>query len=73
MFDNPNPCTQDCPDRSPTCHGQCDKYAVYNIFNIINRDLRYKEQHLKDDLWQTSRHSKKRKRRRAYADNRGGY
>lgn len=23
------PCTRDCPGRSPTCHGSCDRYAAY--------------------------------------------
>ena len=24
-------CPQDCPDRSPTCHGECEKYlAAWN-------------------------------------------
>lgn len=24
-----NPCTPDCPDRSQSCHGVCDKYAAF--------------------------------------------
>ena len=24
-----HPCHQDCPDRSPTCHGECKAYAEY--------------------------------------------
>lgn len=24
-----NPCVKECPDRSPTCHGECEKYAAY--------------------------------------------
>lgn len=73
MFDNPNPCSQDCPDRSPTCHSECEKYCVFFIFNTINRALKDKEQRLKNDLWESSRHNKKRKRRKPYADNRGGH
>ena len=23
------PCSQDCPDRSPTCHAKCERYARY--------------------------------------------
>lgn len=26
---NVNPCRKDCPNRSPTCHGECDAYAEY--------------------------------------------
>ncbi len=24
-----NPCFRDCPDRTPTCHGKCEKYQAY--------------------------------------------
>lgn len=24
-----HPCVQTCPDRTATCHGQCDRYSVY--------------------------------------------
>ena len=23
------PCVKDCPNRSPTCHGDCEKYLEY--------------------------------------------
>lgn len=23
------PCKKDCPNRSPSCHGQCDAYIAY--------------------------------------------
>lgn len=23
------PCKPDCPDRSPTCHGTCERYAAF--------------------------------------------
>lgn len=72
MLDNPNPCTPDCPDRTPTCHTDCEKYCLYSIFNIINRSLRENEQQLKNDWYCTSRHTKKQRKRRPYADNRYG-
>ncbi len=25
----PNPCTKDCPKRSPTCHGECEEYLAF--------------------------------------------
>ncbi len=24
----PNPCTRDCPERSATCHGSCERYLA---------------------------------------------
>lgn len=24
-----NPCVKECPDRSPTCRGECEKYTAY--------------------------------------------
>lgn len=68
-----NPCKPDCPDRSATCHSTCEKYFIYDICKDHERNLRFKEGQIEDDIWATSRHSKKQKRRRAYADNRGGH
>lgn len=25
------PCVKDCPNRTATCHGQCERYSVYEI------------------------------------------
>lgn len=24
-----NPCTKDCPKRSPTCHSECEEYLAF--------------------------------------------
>ena len=37
------PCTQDCPDRSPTCHSECKKYQEFRKKNAEERDRRYRE------------------------------
>lgn len=29
MIGSDNPCRRECPDRSPTCHGGCDKYREW--------------------------------------------
>lgn len=29
MMDKDNPCKRDCPDRSATCHAECERYAAY--------------------------------------------
>lgn len=26
---NDSPCDRDCPERSPTCHGSCERYRQY--------------------------------------------
>lgn len=37
-----NPCRRDCPDRSPKCHGACEKYAEYrHNRDIINVEKRH--------------------------------
>lgn len=64
------PC-KDCPDRHELCHSDCDRYIAYQIVNGILREQKIKEKKLQDDIWATSRHSKKQKKRRPYADNRG--
>lgn len=73
MLETNNPCKRDCPRRSPACHANCWDYFEYDLFNIINRELRQQEQQLETNIRETSRHMKKKKRRRPYADNRGGY
>ena len=37
------PCTQDCPDRSPTCHSECERYKEFRKKNAEERDRRYRE------------------------------
>ncbi len=66
------PCNN-CPDRTSTCHGSCDKYFVFNLCKEYERNLKLKEAALQDDLFKTSRHNNGKKRRKPYADSRGGY
>ena len=68
-----NPCKRDCPKRSSTCHSDCEKYFIYDLLNESERNRRFQESQRKDDLFKSSRSYKKKKRRRPYADNRGGY
>ncbi len=66
------PC-KDCPDKHAECHSECDKYIAFDILNDIIREQRYMESRREDNLFKTSRHNPtKKKRRRGYADNRGG-
>lgn len=38
-----NPCRRDCPERSPKCHGACERYAEYSRNrNAINSE-KYKQ------------------------------
>ena len=40
-----SPCARDCPDRSPTCHGECQKYLdFYNQRReeVKQRIIKYK-------------------------------
>ena len=41
------PCVKDCPDRSPTCHGTCEKYAAYAAWCEEEREARAKRNALK--------------------------
>lgn len=72
MLEPNNPCKPDCPERSPTCHSECERYIAYDILRDIYRDQVHREKERTYDLMQTSRHAKKQKRRRCYADNRHG-
>lgn len=66
-----SPC-KDCPDRYLGCHSECEKYIAYDILNDIRRDQALREKHREDDLFKSSRHNRKKKRRKPYADHRGG-
>lgn len=39
----PNPCRKDCPDRSGTCHGTCEKYKTFHDWNLRYYDTTLKE------------------------------
>lgn len=36
------PCLN-CPDRSPTCHGECEKYKQFKAEREVENAERYKE------------------------------
>ena len=42
MMITPPPCRQNCPDRSPTCHTDCEKYREYWEQNERRRENYYK-------------------------------
>ena len=41
----PNPCTRDCPNRHPHCHGDCEPYLAYYAWRraVNEKSLRKKE------------------------------
>ena len=67
------PC-KDCPDRTPGCHGKCEKYLDYRARLDAMKEEERKRKRLEYDLYMSSRHAKtyEKRRRRPYADNRGG-
>ena len=42
-----NPCVKECPDRSPTCHAECEKYAEFAAWCEEERENRAKRNALK--------------------------
>lgn len=66
------PC-KDCPDRHYLCHSECEKYLTFHKEREAYLNWKAKENQLNEDIWATSRHNVKKKRRRSYADRRGGY
>lgn len=60
------PCTQDCPDLSPTCHSECEKYKDYAKKNAAERDRRYREnevdRYIGEKFDKAGRKARKRKR-----------
>ena len=65
------PC-KDCPERHYLCHSECEKYLEYKKQNDALREQRLKESQTNHDIYSTYQFTKKKKRRRPYADNRYG-
>lgn len=65
-----NPCVNDCPGRSPTCHGSCEKYAAFKVALEEKRNLLKKPEYPVTDAekrqkarWaRENKHRKQRKR-----------
>lgn len=38
-----NPCRPDCQDRSPTCHGNCERYRQYFDDTAAEREKRFRK------------------------------
>lgn len=68
-----NPCKKNCPDRTGTCHADCPRWAAYEILRDIMYEQSWAEKQKQEDIYHTYHASKKKKRRRPYADSRGGY
>ena len=42
------PCVKDCPDRTPTCHGKCEKYKAYAAWRAEERKKRAEEARIRN-------------------------
>lgn len=43
-----NPCARDCPDRTATCHAECEKYARFFAWREEQRKKRAEEKTLEE-------------------------
>ena len=61
-----NPCAKDCPNRSATCHAECEKYAVFAKEREEERQAEWKERQAEARMsgYVIERNIKARKRRR---------
>lgn len=66
------PC-KGCEERHYLCHSTCEKYLTWKQEHEEIMALIRKEKKLNDDIYHSSRYANGRKRRRPYADHRGGY
>lgn len=53
-------CTQDCPDRSPECHGQCQAYKEYRARIDERREVR--KQQAADTYYSARRETARREK-----------
>lgn len=40
----PNPCTRDCPNRHPHCHGDCEPYLAFYAWRRQENERRLRSQ-----------------------------
>lgn len=57
-----NPCKRNCPNRSPTCYGECEDYLAFNEWCIKQRKERMKYNDA--DSYVTDAVAKSRRKRR---------
>ena len=50
MRRNEIPCPRDCPERSPTCHGTCERYAA-----AVEREKQRRDDEWKNSTWTYSK------------------
>lgn len=59
-----NPCAKECPDRSPTCHSECEKYTAFAEERAEKRATMMKENEVVGyDYYKTAMLAKRRRRR----------
>lgn len=59
----PIPCGKECPDRSPTCHGECEKYAEFVRLNELRKAGKLEKLETDYALWSQRVRIKEKKRR----------
>lgn len=59
-----NPCAKDCPDRSPTCHSGCEKYANYAAWRESVRREKHLNAMVNQTVWDMIDRCRKRCARR---------
>lgn len=47
-YDTANPCTKDCADRTPECHGTCTRYLAYRQDRDEKNQKKYSEKKRKN-------------------------
>ena len=55
-----SPCARDCPDRSPTCHATCPRYAEYRAARDRVLAARERERDVRSYIIDTERAMKER-------------
>ena len=58
-----NPCDRNCPERSATCHGKCEKYAAYVAWNEERKRVRVLDNIHPDGARKTTTELLKKQRR----------
>ena len=57
------PCKKDCPNRSATCHAECEAYLQFIEYNSIQREDIHRKKKINGYIRDAVRASKKKSRR----------
>ena len=63
---NRSPCKRDCPDRSITCHAECEKYKAFQIERAKEKEWIREQNNTTSYRWERAHLEKVRRKARGW-------